>query len=152
MEFAKNIQTSEKVFSFASLYNGNIYLQIRHGCCEKKCQKNYFTKKLLHKLIRSNYRTTLEQEDIILEGHRIRGGPATMLAEINDGEDNDINREIWYRVKRGMEDRKLTSDQVKHLINHAYFSMGTENHRGRCKELMQEAMTLPFDQLSHNIS
>ena len=109
MEFAKNIQTSEKEFSFASLYNGNIYLQIGHGCCVLKCQKNYFTKKLLHKLIRSNYRTSLEQEDIILEGHQTRGGPAMMLAEINDDEDNDINRETWYQVKRGMEDRKLTS-------------------------------------------
>ena len=76
---------------------------------KKNVNKIILQKKLLHKLIRSNYRTSLEQEDIILEGHRIRGGPAMMLADINDDEDNDINRETWYQVKRGMEDRKLTS-------------------------------------------
>ena len=75
-----------------------------------------------------------------------------MLAEINEYEDNEMNRETWYQVKRGFEDRKLTSDQDRHLINHAYFSMGTENHRERCRELMREAETLPFDQLSHFIS
>ena len=75
-----------------------------------------------------------------------------MLAEINEYEDNEMNRETWYQVKRGFEDRKLTSDQDRHLINHAYFSMGTENHRERCRELMREAETLLFDQLSHYIS
>ena len=76
---------------------------------KKNVNKIILQKKLLHKLIRSNYRTSLEQEDIILEGHQTRGGPAMMLADINDDEDNDINRETWYQVKRGMEDRKLTS-------------------------------------------
>ena len=74
-----------------------------------------------------------------------------MLAEINEHEDSSLIRETWHRVKRGFNDNNLTSDQAGHLVNYAFYSLGFSNHRERGMELMREADSLPFDQISHYI-
>ena len=95
---------------------------------------------------------SMEQNDVVLNGRRIKGVVAMMLAEISEHEDTSKNRETWRKAKRGLDDKNLTSEQARLLVNHAYFSLGVPNHRERCWELMKEAETLPFDQISHYIS
>lgn len=103
--------------------------------------------------INSTYRLmSMEQDQIILTGRRIKGAAAMMLAEISEHEDSSSNHETWRKVKRGMENKNLTSDQVKHLIYNAYSSLGATNYREKGKELMKETEFLPFDQISYYIT
>ena len=117
----------------------------------KLCINNFYpTNKYI--ITRTSKRSAGNMEDIVLPGYRIRGAIAMVLQELREESECPKTKEAWKKANTGLRDRDITSDQVRHLLNHTYSLLGKENPREKTRKLMTQALHLPMDQIEYALS
>ena len=88
----------------------------------------------------------------MLPEYRIRGALAMVLQELRRELENPKTKEAWEKAIKGLRNREITSDQVRHLLNPTYSLLGEENPRDKTRKLMNQALHLPMDQIEYALS